>query len=63
MNGDQIASMIAGVMCLTLVASSLAARRLNWSQTLRMALIWAAIFAAVVFAFSLWTGRSAEEWV
>lgn len=53
MSGDQIVSAIAGLMCLTLVGSSLVARRLAVGTTLRLALIWLAVFAAATFVVSL----------
>jgi aspartyl protease family protein len=52
MSGDQAGNLIYGLVCLMLVASSLAARRLPLGQTLKMALAWVAIFAAVFAVFS-----------
>lgn len=53
MTGDQTASAVYALLCIVLVASGLAARRLPWGQTLKMAAAWVAIFAvgAVVFSF------------
>lgn len=51
MTGDQTARIVWAVLCLVLVGSSLLARRLPWSQTLKMTLGWAAIFAFVYVLF------------
>lgn len=51
MTGDDAAQLAGGVAALTLVASSLLARRLPIGQTVRMALLWAAIFAGVFVLF------------
>ena len=50
---DQTGSLIYAVLLLVLIASSLFARRLPLGETLRMALTWILIFAAlfVVFTF------------
>ena len=61
MTGDQTAGIITGVMCLTLAASSLAARRLPMGRTLKMALAWVAIFAGV-YVLMLFRGTGAEIW-
>lgn len=67
MTGDQTANLIWGVVCLMLVASSLAARRLPMAQTLKMALAWVAIFAGIFALFSfryefqkVWNRMAAE---
>lgn len=52
---DQTGSLIYAVLLLVLVASSLFARRLPVGETLRMALTWILIFAAI---FILFTFRS-----
>lgn len=54
MNGDQALQMVAAIMCLVLVGSSLLARRLPLGQTVRMALGWVAIFAVCLLVYSLW---------
>ena len=61
MTGDQTAGVITGVMCLTLVATSLAARRLPLGRTLKMALAWVAIFAGA-YVLMLFRGTGAEIW-
>ena len=56
MNEGQSISLIAAVGSLVLVASALAARRLPIRDTLKLALIWVAIFAggfAIVALFGL----------
>lgn len=52
MSGDQTGNLIYGIICILLVGSSLAARRLPLGQTLKMALAWVAIFAAMFAVFS-----------
>jgi aspartyl protease family protein len=49
--GDDVAQAVGGVAALLLVASSLVSRRLPIAQTVRMALLWAAIFAAMFVLF------------
>ena len=44
------------VLLLILPISALAARRLPITQTLKMALAWAAVFAAMFLLVSLWQG-------
>ncbi|MEP6786023.1 MAG: TIGR02281 family clan AA aspartic protease [Sphingomonadales bacterium] len=61
MNGDDVSRMIAGGMMLMLVGSSLFARRLNFGQTLRMAIGWLAIFA-VVFVLFLFREEGKAVW-
>lgn len=72
MNGeDQAASTIWYILAIILVASSLIGRRLAWGGLLRMALLWVAIFAALLGLFKLaqdqgfltgrWAPRPAEE--
>jgi aspartyl protease family protein len=51
MSGDDNVRLIAGLLMLVLVASSLFGRQLKLGQTLRMALGWAAIFAVVYVLF------------
>ena len=63
MNGDQTASLVAGLLCLTLVASGLIARRLAWAETVKLALVWAAIFAVIIFFASLFAPRTGSNWV
>lgn len=41
---------------LILAASAFASYRLNWSRTIRMALIWAGIFVAMGLLFSILGG-------
>lgn len=53
MIGDQGAQLLGAVGALVLVASSLIARRLPMRQTLRMALLWIAIFATMFLGFSM----------
>lgn len=47
MSGDQIGRLTVAILCLVLVGSGLIARRLDAGTTLRLALIWLTIFAAV----------------
>lgn len=61
MNGDDITRMIAGAMMLMLVGSSLAARRLNFGQTLRMGLAWVAIFS-IIFVLFLFREEGKAVW-
>lgn len=61
MNGDQTAGLIAGLMCLILVGSSLLARRVPLAQSLKMALAWVAIFGGVYVLF-LFRGEAATVW-
>lgn len=44
---------VALVGWLVLAASAYASYRMNWSQTIRLALIWAGIFVAVGLVFSI----------
>ena len=48
--------LIALVGWLILAAGAFASYRLNWSQAIRMALIWAGIFLAVGLLFSIVIG-------
>ena len=41
---------------LILAASAYASYRMNWGQTIRLALIWAGIFTAVGLLFSIVSG-------
>lgn len=52
MNAEDGPSLIWGVVCLLLLGSSLAARRLPMGQMAKMALAWVAIFAALFVVFS-----------
>jgi aspartyl protease family protein len=51
-NAEDGPSLIWGVVCLLLLVSSLAARRLPMGQMAKMALAWVAIFAALFVVFS-----------
>ncbi|EAT09164.1 hypothetical protein NYF14_15660 [Sphingobium sp. 10 DY56-G10] len=63
----QAASSIWYLLALVLVGSALVGRRLAWSSLWRMALLWVAIFAALLGLFKFaqdsgyLTGRWAEE--
>ena len=61
MSGDQAASLIAGIMCLVLVGSNLIVRRLALGQTIKLALVWAAIFAVILFGVSLLQSDDEEQ--
>jgi aspartyl protease family protein len=52
MSGDDNAQLLYGVLALSLVASSLFARRLPLGQTVRMLLTWVGIFGLVFVLFS-----------
>lgn len=52
MNAQDGPSLIWGVVCVILLISSLAARRLPMGQMAKMALAWVAIFAALFVVFS-----------
>ncbi|WP_370308931.1 retropepsin-like aspartic protease family protein [Sphingobium abikonense] len=64
---DQAASSIWYLLALVLVGSALVGRRVAWSSLWRMALLWVAIFAALLGLFKFaqdrgfLTGRWAEE--
>ena len=58
MNGDTTVQMIWFVGAFALVLSSLAARRLNLAEGLKMALAWVAIFGLVFLA--IWTFQAAR---
>lgn len=51
MTGDDVARLMATGLLLVLVGSSLIARRLDAGQTIKMALAWSAIFAAMFVLF------------
>lgn len=51
MTGDDVAGLMATGLLLVLVGSSLIARRLDAGQTIKMALAWSAIFAAMFVLF------------
>ena len=53
MNEYSVVQIISLVGFLILALSGLAAHRLNWGKTLRLGLIWAAIFVSVVLLFSI----------
>lgn len=55
MSGDQLVQLIAIFASLVLVTSGFAAHRLSWSKGLRMALIWAGVFAIVTLFISIVT--------
>jgi aspartyl protease family protein len=61
MTGDQTVGVITSIMCLILVVSGLAARRLPMRNTLKMALAWVAIFAGA-YVLTLFRGEGAEIW-
>lgn len=52
-DGNQALALVYLILCLVLVASGLAVRRLPLGQTLKMALAWILIFAAGFAAFAL----------
>jgi aspartyl protease family protein len=52
MNAENGPSLIWGLVCILLLVSSLAARRLPMGQVAKMALAWVAIFAALFVVFS-----------
>ncbi|MFM9853057.1 MAG: TIGR02281 family clan AA aspartic protease [Sphingomonadaceae bacterium] len=52
MTSDQTAGFIYGLLCLVIVGSSLAVRRLPMGQMAKYALAWVAIFAGMMLAFS-----------
>jgi aspartyl protease family protein len=49
---DQAAGVLYIALLMVLVGSALAARRLPLAKSLKLALIWVAIFAAVIMIFS-----------
>jgi aspartyl protease family protein len=61
MTGDDTASLIYGLLCVMLLISSLAARRLPLKQTAKMLLAWVAIFAGF-FALFLFRDEFSEIW-
>jgi aspartyl protease family protein len=61
MSGDENANLIYGLICVMLLISSLAARRLPFKQTAKMLLAWVAIFAGL-FALFLFRGEFSEIW-
>lgn len=61
MSGDDIARLIATGLMIALVASSLFGRQLKLGETLRMALIWLALFA-VVFVLFLFRDEARAVW-
>ncbi len=61
MDADQTARLIAALLCMTLVASSLFSRQLPMGQVFRMILAWAGIFAGV-FALFLFLPEMKQIW-
>lgn len=61
MNGDQTARIIAAVLMIALVASSLLGRQLKLAATLRMILAWLAIFA-IAFVLFMFRGEVRAVW-
>ena len=57
MSGDQIVALVAIFMALVLAVNHGALRRLPFSKGLRLALIWAGIFAIVILFVSLVGGQ------
>jgi hypothetical protein len=53
MNGDQFGQLTVAMLCLVLVGSGLIARRLDAGTTVRLALIWLAIFAGLAISIRL----------
>lgn len=53
MSNGGLASVVALLLMLVLVASSFATRRVPMKQTVKMALAWVAIFAVGMLLFSL----------
>lgn len=53
MSEYEIVRIVSLVGFLILAGSSLASFRLSWSQGIRMALIWGAIFCAIALFFSI----------
>jgi hypothetical protein len=51
-----VVQIIALLAWLALAGSALASFRLGWKESVRMALVWAGIFAAVALLFSLVMG-------
>jgi aspartyl protease family protein len=51
-NNDTTASALYSILAIILVASSFAARRVPWRQSLKMLLAWAAIFGVFIVVFS-----------
>ena len=52
MNMEDGPSLIWGIVCVVLLISSLAARRLAFGQVMKMSLAWVAIFAGIFALFS-----------
>ncbi len=61
MNGNETARLVAAGLMLGLVASNLWGRRLNFSQTIRMMLIWTALFSGIYVLF-LFRGEARAVW-
>ena len=56
MNEFGVVQIIALLAWLVLAGSALASFRLGWKESVRMALVWAGIFAAVALLFSMVMG-------
>ncbi len=61
MNGDDIARLLMAGLMIVLVASSLFGRQLKLGDTVRMALIWVALFS-VVFVLFLFQDEARAVW-
>ncbi len=61
MTGDQTARLVAAGLMIVLVASSLFGRQLKFGETLRMVLIWVALFA-VAFVLFLFRDEGKGVW-
>lgn len=61
MNGNETARLVAAGLMIGLVASNLWGRRLNFSQTIRMMLIWTALFSGIYVLF-LFRGEARAVW-
>ncbi len=61
MTGDQTARLVAAGLMMVLVASSLFGRQLKFDETLRMVLIWVALFA-VAFVLFLFREEGKGVW-
>ncbi len=53
MNEFGVVQLIALLAWLVLAGSALASFRLGWKESVRMALTWAGIFAAITLVFSM----------
>lgn len=57
MSETSVVQIVALLAWLVLAVSALASVRLGWRESVRMGLIWAGIFTAVVLLFSLVIGE------